>query len=264
VTVRLVATDIDGTLLRSDGTPSAATVSALQRLSVPYVLVTGRPQRWIEHLATEIGHAGVAIAVNGALTYDLATGDVIRVRELAPTVMRAAAAAIRAVVPDALFGAERRDGMWREVGYPVRETGFPPTVDTFDGVISSPALKLLCRSASVDGAEQLYEVAAAACAGLDVELTHSSGSFGLLEISATGVDKATALAAHCADLGIHADDVLAFGDGFNDLAMVTWAGRGVAVANAHPALLAAADEITASNDDDGVATVLGSLAAQEV
>ena len=78
-------------------------------------------------------------------------------------------------------------------------------------------------------------------------------------ISAAGVTKAFALAAHCAELGIRPEEVVAFGDMPNDVPMLTWAGRGVAVANAHPEALAAADEVTASNDEDGVALVLEQL-----
>jgi hypothetical protein len=63
----------------------------------------------------------------------------------------------------------------------------------------------------------------------------------------------------CAQRGIASDDVVAFGDMPNDLPMLRWAGHGVAVANAHPDLLTAADEVTASNDDAGVARVLERL-----
>lgn len=80
-----------------------------------------------------------------------------------------------------------------------------------------------------------------------------------VEVSAAGVSKAAALAELCDELGIAAADVLALGDYPNDLPMLAWAGRGVAVANAHPEVLAAADEVTASNDEDGVALVLETL-----
>jgi Cof subfamily protein (haloacid dehalogenase superfamily) len=259
--IRLVATDIDGTLLRSDGTLSPATVATLRSLAVPYVLVTGRPRRWLEALVAELGAAGTAIAVNGALTYDLATGDVVRTVALEPAEALACAEAIRAAVPDTLFAIERdaHDSFAREPGYPTRGPLADATELPLAELLAAPVLKLLCRSFSLDTADALYEAATRACTGHPVELTHSSGTIGLLEISAAGVDKATALAAHAAMLGIAASDVLALGDGFNDVPMLTWAGWGVAVANAHPAALAVADEVTASNDDDGVARVLARL-----
>ena len=88
----------------------------------------------------------------------------------------------------------------------------------------------------------------------------SSSKEALLEISAPGVTKASALAGLAARAGIPAAEVVAFGDMPNDLPMLAWAGRAVAVANAHPEVLAVADEVTASNDEDGVALVLERLA----
>ncbi|MGH3745521.1 MAG: HAD hydrolase family protein [Mycobacteriales bacterium] len=256
--IRLVATDVDGTLLRSDGTASAATVSALQNLAVPYVLVTGRPRRWVEPLAAKLGCEGAAIVVNGALTYDLTTGDVVRALTITPDDARACARAIRSELPDALFAVERLSDppFASEPGYPSVHPDPAAPLLALDELTAEPVLKLLCRSGSVSETETLYEVARTACAGHPVELTHSSGTLGLLEIAAAGVDKASALAAYAAHLGISSDEVLAFGDGFNDVPLVAWAGHGVAVANAHPAVLDVADEVTASNDDDGVAEVL--------
>jgi hydroxymethylpyrimidine pyrophosphatase-like HAD family hydrolase len=91
------------------------------------------------------------------------------------------------------------------------------------------------------------------------ELSHSSNVEALLEIGAAGVSKASALAVLCERKGIEPADVLAFGDMPNDLAMLQWAGRSVAVANAHPEVVEVADEVTASNDEGGVARVLERL-----
>ncbi|HEY5335022.1 MAG TPA: HAD hydrolase family protein [Mycobacteriales bacterium] len=259
--IRLVATDVDGTLLRSDGTPSPATVSALRQLSVPYVLVTGRPQRWVTQLAADLGCEGAAIVANGALTYDLVTGDVIRALTIPAADARACALAIRASLADTLFAVERLSDppFASEPGYPSVHPDPQAPLLALDELTSEPVLKLLCRSGSVAEAEHLFDVARTACAGHPVEFTHSSGTIGLLEIAAAGVDKAAALAAYAQRLGIAAEDVLAFGDGFNDVPLIAWAGHGVAVANAHPAVLDVADEVTASNDDDGVAQILTRL-----
>jgi hydroxymethylpyrimidine pyrophosphatase-like HAD family hydrolase len=88
-----------------------------------------------------------------------------------------------------------------------------------------------------------------------VEVTHSSSS-GLVEMSAAGITKATGLALLAAEYGVQPADVVAFGDMPNDVPMLTWAGRGVAVANAHAEARDAADELTLSNVDDGVAVYL--------
>ena len=254
--VRLVALDVDGTLTRSDGTVSEATTAALQALPVPYVLVTGRPRRWVDELAAALGSRGTAIVLNGALTYELGSGSTIAVRPLEPALAQACVDAVRSVLPDALFGAEWDGGFATEPGYPRR---YPSPQLPLEELVSRPVLKLLCRSGSHGVADDLYEVVVAACAGHPLSFTHSTGTVGLLEIAAAGVDKAAALAAYAASLGVDAADVVAVGDGFNDVPMLTWAGRGVAMANAHPAALAAADEVTATSDDEGVAAVLAQL-----
>ena len=90
-------------------------------------------------------------------------------------------------------------------------------------------------------------------------LTHSGAPF--LEVMAAGVDKAWGVARLCERLGIDREDVVAFGDAPNDVEMLAWAGHGVAVANAVPEAREAADEVTASDEDDGVALVLERLLA---
>jgi hydroxymethylpyrimidine pyrophosphatase-like HAD family hydrolase len=107
------------------------------------------------------------------------------------------------------------------------------------------------------GLEGLLEIARVH-AGPLATVTHSGSNF--VEVAAAGVTKARALERHCAELAIAAEQVIAFGDMPNDLPMMRWAGRGVAVANAHPEVLAAADDVSCSNDDDGVALVLERLA----
>jgi hydroxymethylpyrimidine pyrophosphatase-like HAD family hydrolase len=113
--------------------------------------------------------------------------------------------------------------------------------------------KLLVRHEDMTG-EELHRAASEALGAL-VETTWSSDD-GLLEVGVGGVTKATALAAVASDVGVSPEDVVAFGDMPNDIAMLAWAGRGIAVADAHPDVLAVADDVTASNDDDGVAEYL--------
>src|SRR5581483_4616684 len=123
---------------------------------------------------------------------------------------------------------------------------------------ATPAVKLLAR---VDGydADTLSALAATAAGDL-VEATHSSYG-GMIEMSRRGVTKGTGLARIAAELGVAAPDVLAFGDMPNDVPMLAWAGRSVAVANAHPLARAAATDTTLSNVDDGVAAYLEKLLA---
>jgi hydroxymethylpyrimidine pyrophosphatase-like HAD family hydrolase len=120
-------------------------------------------------------------------------------------------------------------------------------------LVAQPAVKLLARREGW-APDEFAALVDETVAGL-AEVTHSS-FHSLVEISARGVNKATGLAALGEELGIGPADVLAFGDMPNDVPMLLWAGRGVAVANAHPAARAAADDHTLSNVDDGVAAYL--------
>ena len=113
-------------------------------------------------------------------------------------------------------------------------------------------MKLLARSASSDP-DDFYQLVSKTLGSL-AETTHSSTA-ALVEISA-GVTKAAGLAWLCERDGYTAADVVAFGDMPNDVPLLTWAGRSVAMANAHPAVLEVADDVTLTNDEDGVAAYL--------
>jgi len=228
---RLVATDLDGTLVRSDGTVSPRTTAAIARIEaagVPFVMVTGRPPRWMEGIAEATGHRGLAVCANGALVYDLHAARVVRTDLLSGEAALGVVDALRRELPGITFAVERHE-------------------------LAGDVIKLLARHEKLTADELL--ASARGAVGDAATLTHSSAE-GLLEISAAGVSKASGLASLAAEFGVEAADVIAFGDMPNDLPMLAWAGRAVAVANAHPEVLAAADEVTASNDDDGVAQVL--------
>ena len=121
---------------------------------------------------------------------------------------------------------------------------------------SVPAVKLLARSASY-GPDDFAALVSRTLGGI-AEATHSSSS-ALVEISAAGVTKAAGLAWLCEREGFTAADVVAFGDMPNDLPLLAWAGRSVAMGNAHPAVREIADEVALTNDEDGVAVYLEKL-----
>jgi HAD superfamily hydrolase (TIGR01484 family) len=254
---KLIATDLDGTLVGSDGKVSprtAAAVAAVERAGVPFVMVTGRPPRWMADISDQTGHRGLAICANGALLYDLHTQQVLRSTLLEESVAVEVITALRAALPDIAFAVERADaGFGHEPSYVPSYPWPDRTEAAAEQLVAGGVVKLLARRRGMSADELL--AAARAAVGDRATLTHSSAE-GLLEISGTGVTKATGLAAYAEELGIAAADVLAFGDMPNDLPLLAWAGVGVAVANAHPEVLAAADEVTASNDEDGVAQVL--------
>jgi hydroxymethylpyrimidine pyrophosphatase-like HAD family hydrolase len=175
-----------------------------------------------------------------------------------PEATREVIVRIRAQVPDVRFAGETGGIFLREPDYRSDFGDHDQTriVDAA-GVGSVPLLKLLARTPSLD-ADALLAAARAVVGPELATLTHSS-TVGLLEMSAAGVSKASALARTAAELGIAAADAVAFGDMPNDLPMLAWAGRSYAVANAHPSVLAAAGTVVASHDDDGVAETLEEL-----
>ncbi len=258
---KLVASDLDGTLVRSDNTIDDRTrraLAAAEAAGASVVFCTARPHRGLHELAAATGHRGVVICNNGAMLWDLHTETVLEASPLEPAVARRLVALLEAEVPGGAWAVERTGGFGHEPEY-VTRWPIPDgsTVAAVHALIEEPAIKLMLRHRDLS-ADALLERAQATCGHL-AELSHSSTNDALLEISAAGVSKATALARLCEARGVDRREVIAFGDMPNDLAMLAWAGHSVAVANAHPDVRAAADEVTASNDEDGVALVLERL-----
>ena len=257
---RLVATDLDGTIVPWDGAVTDRTVAALRAvegLGVPVVFVTGRPPRWMGDVAERTGHTGVAVCANGALLYDLHSEQVVDTFPLAVEIGLDVARRLRSALPDIAFAVETAEGFAHEETYlPRWDVGTAREVAHIDRIYGAPAVKLLARHEAM-GSDDLLAAARQVVGDL-VELTHSSTS-GLLEISAAGVSKASTLARLCAQRGIDATDVVAFGDMPNDLPMLAWAGRSYGVAGAHPDVLAAVDHVVDAPEDDGVARELERL-----
>jgi Cof subfamily protein (haloacid dehalogenase superfamily) len=262
----LVASDLDGTLLNRDGRVSARTVAALDRLAdadIPFVMVTGRPIRWLATVLADTGPRGPVVCSNGAVIYDPDADRVMQRQPISIDLLAEVADRLRAEFPAVLFAAESERGMRHEHRYPARYTAGDPGVRAGDlaEVLAEPAVKLLAR---VDGPGlgDLTEAMGRSLRGL-AEVTRSSGD-GLVEISASGVTKATGLAWVAERYGVPPERILAFGDMPNDLPMFALAGRSVAMANAEPAVRAAAADVTGGNDEDGVAAYLDAVLSDVV
>ena len=261
---RLVASDIDGTLIRGDGSLSRRTVDAIDKLharGVPTVLVTGRPVRWLRQLYDQMDELVPAICANGAVVYDPDTDEVLFANPLSVDLLLEVTKKLREAIPDIALAVEVEDGrsFWYEEAWPLRWAGEHETVRvlaTPEELTSVPAVKLLARATGRQP-DEFYELVGRTLGSL-AESTHSSSS-ALVEISAGGVTKAAGLAWLCEREGFTARDVVAFGDMPNDVPMMAWAGRSVAMGNAHPAVREAADEVTLTNDEDGVAAYLERL-----
>jgi hydroxymethylpyrimidine pyrophosphatase-like HAD family hydrolase len=264
-TPRLIASDVDGTLLDPNETVTprtVAAVAAVRAAGIPFVLVTGRPPGWIPWVAKATGLTGYAVCSNGAVLYDLGADRVIAARALGPELLSSVVHTLSAALPDVTVAVQRvAVGVGGVDGHDfVTEEGYqhpwPNDLSRAEAraeLLGVPAVSLLVRRIGVRS-EQLAE-AAVGLLGDAVHITFSSGA-GILEITAPGVSKGAGLAEVADRLGVAAADVVAFGDMPNDLAMLRWAGLGVAMGNAHPDVLAIADEVTLSNAKDGVAVVL--------
>ncbi len=276
---RVVATDLDGTLLRSDGKVSDRTRQVLADLDaagVEVVFVTARPPRWLTHLADTVGAHGRVICIGGACVLDLASGETLDTCGFDDDAVRAVVSGIRAALPHAALAFERPDGVAFDPHYPNREPDLDPGLwsipveDTLGPAgARGPVSKILALDPAripppgilVDPPEEIrlaqeqFFTAVRGAVGERAHLAYS-GAVGLAELMPPGVDKAAALARWCARLGVDAPDVWAFGDMPNDLPMLTWAGRGIAVANAHRDVLAGADAVVGHHDADGVAEEL--------
>jgi len=263
----LAAIDLDGTLLRTDGTVSRrsrAALHAARDAGIDIVLVTARSPRSVRVIAAELGLGGVALCANGATVYDLDAGVILEHRPLPVDVAHRVVRGLREEMPEIAFAWELELRFGSEPAYEVRrdaarwprpDDAYPPC-DVLEW--AEPMTKLLAR---VPASELLtvLEAARALC-GDDAVVTLTGDTF--VEVIAAGVGKEVALADLARNRRVPRDQVVAFGDQLVDAAMLRWAGLGVAVANATEFALEAADEVTASNDDDGVALVLERLAAQ--
>jgi Cof subfamily protein (haloacid dehalogenase superfamily) len=259
---RLVATDLDGTLVRTDGSISERTrtvLAAVEAQGVPVVFVTGRPLRWAAEVFEHVGDHGLAVVSNGALVWDVAADRPRLRREIDPETVRRVAAELRDAVPGSTFAVETLAGLALEPTYLERHpvpagARRAPLAELVDG----PVLKLMARHEEL-GAQDYWDAAELAI-GEQVTITWSSTST-MLEISAADVTKASTLALVADSLGVAPAEVIAFGDMPNDLQMLAWAGTSYAMANAHPSVLAAVDRVAPSNDEDGVASVLTGIFA---
>ncbi|MFF4092662.1 HAD hydrolase family protein [Streptomyces sp. NPDC001834] len=267
---RLIATDLDGTLLRDDKTVSERTVAALaaaEEAGIEVFFVTGRPARWMDVVSDHVHGHGLAICGNGAAVADLhAGGRLVKVRPLARDIALDAVRTLRTAAPGTSFAVEMTTGIHYEPAYPPLHLDPGASVAVAEKLLhedapgtGAPVLKLLAHHAEL--APDDFLALARTAAGGRAVFTRSSPT-ALLEVSGPGVSKASTLALCCAERGISPAEVVAFGDMPNDVEMLRWAGTSYAMGNAHPAALAAASGRTATNGEDGVAIVIERILAE--
>lgn len=265
---RLIISDIDGTFITSSGRVTERLREVIVRAvesGAHFGLATGRPHRWLLPVLEQLPLSPVCVCANGAVVYDPVEDRVLHAFELAPSAM----ADVVDVVEHALAGVPHGYGVERvgssaldpeeecfiitpEYNRDAWDSRFGVT-DTAD-LISQPAAKLLVRCSSLTSSQMFERIAP----DVDPELAHVTYSMdeGLIEVSCPGVNKAAGARFLTERYGVAAEETIAFGDMPNDLELLRWAGTGVAMGNAKDVLKDAADLVTLTNDEDGIAAVL--------
>lgn len=259
MTPKLIALDLDGTLLGSDLKVSKRTWQAVQALKlkgVRVVLCTGRPPRYTQTLAEELGLSKTVIVFNGASIHNFEAGTAEHLHQLEPATVRQVITRLRIAYPEALMGLETSSGWFLDEALYIQsksrleKRGTLP--DAHGDVLEhsrNGAIKILVRHPELGAAELAQSLQ-----DVDVYTTWSHSS--LLEVQHAEVNKRAALIHLCGTLGLDSGQVAAFGDQNNDTEMLAWAGYGVAMGNGCDAAKQSADFVTLSNDEDGVAKVL--------
>ena len=257
----VVATDLDGTLLRSDGGLSpltAETFQALSRSGVSIVLVTARPFEATRTIAVGVG-ARTAICLSGAVTYDVSSGTVLDKAPLGFRQIGMLRAEVSGVCEHVACGYETMHGRHVDPSWDLRLRGLaterltcllqghqPPGECVLSVLLSCGLHQSACLETWAATATTRWGAA-------------FSPVSGIVEVTARSATKAAALARLCHRNGVAASDVVACGDSLNDMTMIRWAGLGIAVASGHHQLRAVADLVADDNDADGIARALADL-----
>ncbi|MFI5567951.1 HAD family hydrolase [Streptomyces sp. NPDC051740] len=258
---RLIATDLDGTLLRDDHSVSRRTRDALAAATAAgaaHIVVTGRAVPWTRPILDDLGYEGLAVCGQGAQVYDAGAHRLLTSVTLDRQLAGVALAKIEAETGP-LYLAASRDGLDGEVlvgpGYEV--VGALPATPFTDAsdLWTAPLNKLYIQHPTLTS-DELADAATRAAGGF---VTVTMAGEGIVELLPLGLSKATGLSLAARRLGMKAAETIAFGDMPNDIPMFAWSAHSVAMANAHEELKAVADEVTTSNEEDGIAAVLERL-----
>ena len=254
MTPRMIALDIDGTLVDPYENVSPAVRAAVHRAldaGAHVVLSTGRSVYGIGELidVLDLGD-GYAVASNGAVTFTYAP---IEIRSAVTFDPREAVKLLLDRVPDALVAVEVIGRGYRvNRHFPHGEITGEMWLQSVDELVADPVTRVIIRDPSASAEEFVQIAATLGLAGTN----YFVGYTAWLDLAPEGVSKASALADIAGSLNIVSSEVLAIGDGRNDISMLEWAGRGVAMGQAPDSVREAADDVTGSLADDGVAAEL--------
>ena len=260
---KLIATDLDGTIVAHSGDITQRTIDAFRKahsMGVEIFFVTGRPPRWMPEIKDAFG-IGNAICGNGAMLYDLHNDKVLEEWLIEEDAQLETVKRLRSAIPEISFAIESHNYFHREKIYiPRWDVGLDNVgVNQIEEVITSPSLKILARCTQNQlTSDQMLEIAKVELDGI-VTVTHSNPHDSLLEISALDVSKGMTLAKMAGRLGIDASDCVSFGDNPNDFSMLEWCGRSFAMADGHPDGPKYAKGVAAPCEEDGVAIIIEQL-----
>jgi Cof subfamily protein (haloacid dehalogenase superfamily) len=266
--VRLVAFDLDGTLLGSDDRVSAPTAAVLARArdaGLVLVAATGRSCRAARLALGATDAVEHIICSNGAVHYDVRRDEVVAHHPIEPSLLAALYQSVNRGLDGVCWAWETSAGIVPDSGFrtltarldELKKTPPPLRLPAMRLPPTEPASKAMIAHPYLVGDRLLGRLQSC----LPPRVSAASSSAVFVEVTAPGIDKAFGLESLCRQVGVERREVMAFGDQLNDLSMLRWAGRGVAMANAHPLVLSAVAERAGRNVDDGVAAVIETLLA---
>lgn len=261
--VALVATDLDGTLLdaSSEVSPRAKdAIAAARAAGVLVVPATGRPPSSLRRITATCELGPIAVCSNGAVVIDIETEDVLDLSPIDGPSAVSLIATIREACPGVRFALDDVEHFSYERGFFPEDRERTDRLQPLDDLAEKAregCLKLIARQPGTEGVTLMNRLGRL----LGERAEETSSGLDWVEIMAHGVSKGAALARICSPLGLSAEQVVAIGDNYNDLALLAWAGHAMAPANAVEAVLPHVEVVLPTNTDDGVALLLEALVA---
>jgi Cof subfamily protein (haloacid dehalogenase superfamily) len=250
-TPKMLALDVDGTLVDFEDRMTDRvrdTVRTAREAGLHVVISTGRSSHGVMDAVGMLGFDdGLAVASNGAVVFSYSPVEILS------TVTFDARETVKLLlehVPEAAVAVEEIGRGYRiNKPFPVGEIRGEMIEQSIEELVAEPVTRVIIRSPGQSAAEFTELAERLGLHGI----SYFVGYTAWLDLAPEGVSKASGLDSVCARLGIGAEDVLAVGDGLNDLEMLRWAGRGVAMGGSPPQVLEAGDDVTGSVHEDGLA-----------
>ncbi len=262
--IRLVVTDLDGTLLDENGQVSQENIDAvalLAEMGIPTIAATARSPRSVRKISAAAGLGPLAICANGAVVYDIVGSSVLSHELIPGPVADEVIRVVRRKVPGAILAGEFLEEFYAEPGFfsrPIPGLNVPE-IRALEDHVGPGATKLIARRTGLTS-ERLRNILAPTLTPL-VDITVSGPDW--IEFAKHGVSKASGILEVCRIMGIETDHVAAVGDQRNDLTMLRLVGHPLTVANAHPELFTLAGQVLPHHNHSGFAAIVDYVATRK-